>query len=65
MPGTTTEGIVMGAKLLSYFDTAKAKGGLQAKLKLAMITKISSQQASAVPDSPENIAIFENALMQL
>ena len=55
----------MAEKLLSYFDQAKAKAGLQGKIKLAMITKISSQDAGKLPDSPENIALFEKALGQL
>ena len=55
----------MAEKLLTYFDKAKAKAGLQGKIKLAMITKISSQQAADLPDSPDNIALFENALSQL
>ena len=55
----------MAEKLLSYFDRAKAKSGLQGKIKLAMITKISSQDASKLPDSPDNIALFEKALSQI
>lgn len=55
----------MAEKLLTYFDKAKAKSGLPGKIKLAMITKISSQDAGKIPDSPENIALFEKALAQL
>ena len=52
----------MGAQLVVYFDKAKAKGGLQAQIKLAMITKMSSQVAASAPDSPENIKMFEDAI---
>jgi len=55
----------MAEKLLSYFEVAKQKGGISAKVKLAMITKISSTQAASLPDSPDNIAIFETAIGQL
>ncbi len=55
----------MAEKLLAYFAKAKAKSGLQGKIKLAMITKVSSQQAGSLPDSPDNIAKFESALAQL
>ena len=55
----------MGAKLAEYFDKAAAKGGLQAQVKLAMITKMSRNQAISVDDSTENVTIFENALTQL
>jgi hypothetical protein len=55
----------MGARLTSYYDQAKAAGGLEARLKLAMVTRMSSAQAKEAPDSPENITRFEQALRQL
>lgn len=55
----------MGQKLLSYFETAKAKGGLKSQTKLAMITKMSSAKAASEVDSPENIALFEKAMSML
>ncbi len=55
----------MGQKLVSYFDAAKVKGGLKAQTKLAMITKMSSTAATAAPDSPENIALFEKAMSMI
>lgn len=55
----------MGAKLVSYFATAKAKGGLSAQVKLAAITKMSSAKAESEQDSPENIALFEKAISML
>lgn len=57
--------VKMGAQLAAYFDKAKSKGGLQAVVKLAMITKMSQQQAQGAPDSPENIKIFDDAMGQL
>lgn len=55
----------MGAQLLAIYDQAKEKGGLQAQIKLAMITKMSSKAAAEDPDSPENIKIFQDALAQI
>jgi hypothetical protein len=55
----------MGQKLASYFDAAKTKGGLKSQTKLAMITKMSLTAATAAPDSPENIAVFEKAMSMI
>jgi hypothetical protein len=55
----------MGKILESYFDMAKAKGGMVAQVKLAMITKMSKQKAYQAPDSQENIRIFEEAIRKL
>ncbi len=55
----------MGAKLTSYFDQAKAKGGLGAQIKLAMLTKMAASAAAATEDTPQNIKIFEDAMKQL
>lgn len=55
----------MAEKLLSYYEKAQQKGGISAKVKLAMITKISSVDAAKLPDSPENIALFQSALLKL
>jgi hypothetical protein len=55
----------MGQKLVSYFEAAKAKGGLGAQVKLAAITKMSSTTAKAAEDSPANIAVFEKAMSMI
>ncbi len=55
----------MGAKLASYYDMAKAKGGMQAQIKLAMLTKMGPQDVASAEDSPANIKKFEDALSQL
>jgi hypothetical protein len=55
----------MGTVLVSYFDKAKQKGGLSSLVKLAMLVKMSRQDADKLPDSQENIDIFENAMKQL
>jgi len=55
----------MGEQLLVYYEKANAKGGIQAKVKMAMMTKMSSEQAKSAPDTPENIKLFTDALAQL
>ena len=55
----------MGAKLESYFDMVKEKGGATAQMKLAMLTKLSPKKAREADDSPENIAIFDKAVDRL
>lgn len=55
----------MAAKLTEYYAQASKQYGVMGRMKLAMLTKISSEKASAEPDSPENIKLFEQALLQL
>lgn len=55
----------MGAKLEAYFGAAEALGGVKAKVKLAMLTKLSAKAAATAPDSPESIAAMEAAMAQL
>ncbi len=55
----------MGAVLVSYFDKAKEKGGLEALVKLAMLTKMSKQKAADAEDSKVNIETFTRALAQI
>ena len=55
----------MGIKLVEYFNKAKEIDGLSSQMKLAMITKMSSSQASSAPDSPDNLKKFEAAFSQL
>jgi hypothetical protein len=55
----------MAAKLNDFYKQAAQEFGLAGRIKLAMLTKISSEKAEAVEDSPENIRVFEQALQQL
>jgi hypothetical protein len=55
----------MAAKLNEFYKQAAQEFGLAGRIKLAMLTKISSEKAEAAEDSPENIRIFEQALQQL
>jgi len=55
----------MAAKLTEYYNLAAKEFGLSGRIKLAMLTKIPSEKAGTVQDSPDNIRIFEQALKQL
>lgn len=55
----------MAAKLNEFYKQAAQEFGLAGRIKLAMLTKISSEKAEALEDSAENIRIFEQALRQL
>lgn len=55
----------MAAKLSEFYEQAKALGGVQAVMKLAMITKISSQAAASSPDTPEKVKAFTEAFAKL
>ena len=55
----------MAARLNEFYKQAAQEFGLAGRIKLAMLTKISSEKAEAAEDSPENIRIFEQALQQL
>jgi hypothetical protein len=55
----------MGQKLVKYYELVSQKGGLQAKMRLAMKTAISSEKAASADDSPENLAKFYDAVREL
>jgi hypothetical protein len=55
----------MAAKLNEFYKQAAQEFGLAGRIKLAMLTKVSSEKAEAAEDSTENIRIFEQAMRQL
>ena len=55
----------MGEKLIEHFNSAYKIGGLFAQMRLAMITKTPSTTAAVLPDTPENISKFKDALTKL
>jgi hypothetical protein len=55
----------MAAKLTEFYAQASKQYGVMGRMKLAMLTKISSEKAGAEADSPENIKLFEQAMLQL
>ena len=55
----------MAAKLTEFYTLASKEFGVMGRMKLAMLTRISSEKAGAEADTPANIAAFEQALKQL
>ena len=55
----------MAAKLNEYYAKAAKEYGVMGRMKLAMLTKISSEKAALEADSPDNIKLFEQAWGQL
>jgi hypothetical protein len=55
----------MGAKLVKAFGLAKDHGGLQAQMRLAMKSGMSSDKAAAAPDSPENLSKMEKVFKEI
>jgi hypothetical protein len=55
----------MGAKLTEFYAVVAKEFGVPGRMKFAMLTKISSEKAAAEADTPDNIKLFENALVQL
>jgi GAF domain-containing protein len=51
----------MGKQLLEYYQRADALGGIQAKVRLAGITGVTSTQAGGEPDTKATLATFEQA----
>jgi hypothetical protein len=52
----------MGKILLEIYDEAKKIGGLSAQIKLAILTKIPAPQAEKLPDSIENVTLFQKSI---
>jgi len=55
----------MGEKLLKFYEEARTIGGLEAQIRLALITKMSSAKAKIAEDSPEHIKLFEDAFNKI
>ncbi|MBI5512032.1 MAG: hypothetical protein HY903_25010 [Deltaproteobacteria bacterium] len=55
----------MGEKLMKYYKFVDEKGGMQAKMRLAMRTAMPSHLAKDAPDSPENLQKFFDAAREI
>lgn len=55
----------MATRLSKYYDEARALGDAQGVVKLAILTKMSSQAAATAPDSQENVQLFAEAMVKL
>ena len=55
----------MGEKLASYYEKVNKIGGLKAQMRMAVITKLPIQKARALPDTHDNIQLFEKAFNEI
>ena len=55
----------MGEKLVKYYDYAKKKGGLVARMRLAMKSGLSPKEAAKIEDTPERMARFKEMLAEI
>lgn len=55
----------MGARLLEFYEKTGKEFGYEGRMKLALLTAISSAKAEKEADSPANIQKFEDAIAQL
>jgi hypothetical protein len=55
----------MGVKLDSYYNQAAKLGGFKAQMRLALLTCTPQTKARTIPDSSEQVQIFEKAMSEL
>jgi hypothetical protein len=55
----------MGQQLQSFYREATELGGIPARTKLSIMTRISSIEASVLEDKPEVVASFVKAMEQI
>ncbi len=55
----------MAQQLMKYYEFVKANGGAVAQMRLAMMTNVPSTKAAELPDSPDNIAKFKDAIKKI
>ncbi len=55
----------MGVQLVDFYKQATSEFGVTGRVKLAMLTKVSSEKAQSEPDSAEAIKLFQKSLDQL
>jgi len=55
----------MGNRLLEYFALAESKGGMAAKMRLAIKTGVPSTEAAQTAETPELIDKFKRALTDI
>lgn len=55
----------MASRLYSFYLKAGEIGGVKARTRLSVLTKITSIQASSIIDSEENVILFEEAMKQI
>jgi len=54
----------VGQQLLKCYEFAKANGGVQLCMRLAMKTGIPESKAGSEPDTPDNVGKFKAAIKE-
>ena len=55
----------MAEKIRDYYTKAEEIGGVKARAKLSMLTMVNSIEANSIPDSKDNILLFEKAMKKI
>ena len=55
----------MGRKMLDIYDAIQKEAGMRGQMRLAMITGITSNNASNVLDTPDKLATFKAAFKEI
>jgi hypothetical protein len=55
----------MGVQLLGYYEKVGKEFGVKGRMKLALLTMITSMTAGTEDDSPANLQKFERAIAQI
>jgi len=55
----------VGKKLIDIFEAIRKEGDISAQMRLATKTGITIKQASASPDSPENLRVLGEVYKEL
>ena len=55
----------MADKLVQLYEEASKLGGLKAKMRMSILTRIPSNKAADVADDPETVKKFEDALAEI
>jgi hypothetical protein len=55
----------MAQKLVQFYEEAANLGGMKAKMRLSILTSVSSNKAAEVADDAETIKKFEAALEEI
>jgi len=55
----------MGQQMKNIFEEAEKIGGITARMRLSVMSKINSSNAESKPDTPEDIKILSDALAKI
>jgi hypothetical protein len=55
----------MGAKLVKYYELIEDKLGMKGKSELAKLTHKPSVVVAGLPDDPETVRLFQDAIQKL